>query len=163
MMRRNRGDCESHIRDGESPLLKFRNRRPTNFRRFQHREAVSACLKTLLSPLRNQPMNFTTPYAVGCRRPPLRVSPDKPPQPRKSSLAAPTAVGDTIEPTQTMVDGREHTSKAGIRATSHAGHTFRAQAARDHLLHRDGHAGIGDEVLGGIKELNGSVNNPRPH
>lgn len=34
-----------------------------------------------------------------------------------SDLPAPSVVSDTIEPTQSMVDGRYYTSKAAIRAT----------------------------------------------
>lgn len=35
----------------------------------------------------------------------------------KSDIAAPMVMGDTIEPTQSMVDGRYYTSKAALRAT----------------------------------------------
>lgn len=34
-----------------------------------------------------------------------------------SDLPAPMVIGDTIEPTQSMVDGKYYTSKAAIRAT----------------------------------------------
>lgn len=34
-----------------------------------------------------------------------------------SDLPAPRIIGDTIEPTQSMVDGKYYTSKAAIRAT----------------------------------------------
>jgi hypothetical protein len=40
-----------------------------------------------------------------------------PDQTKRSALAAPAFMADTIEPTQSMVDGKYYTSKSAIRST----------------------------------------------
>lgn len=38
-------------------------------------------------------------------------------EPKRSSLAAPMVISDTMEPVRSMADGREYSSKSAIRAT----------------------------------------------
>jgi len=42
------------------------------------------------------------------------------PEPQRSSLPAPMLISDTMEPVQSMVDGRFYTSKAVLRASYRA-------------------------------------------
>ena len=41
----------------------------------------------------------------------------RPEAPPRSSLPAPRVIGDTMDPTQSMVDGKFYTSKSALRAT----------------------------------------------
>jgi len=48
---------------------------------------------------------------------PITVAVREPAPDRRGSVACPTIIGDTMEPTQSMLDGKVYTSKSRLRAT----------------------------------------------